>query len=153
MKDMQNAERAASLILRAKDFARRYKQREGEKDRAFLILGGLREQEKRTGRPITITEMARHSGLAVPNVSRLFKPYEEAGLLRREKQGRTVHIAITPQGEALLAKRKEIFLQELSAALGTLSEQEQDVFLTCGEKLLARLEGSAQEGIRGGAGC
>lgn len=86
MTEQECANRAASIILQAKDCIRRYKLREGEKDRAFMLLGGLREHESHTGQPVTITEMARVSGLAVPNVSRLIKPYEEAGLLRRENR-------------------------------------------------------------------
>lgn len=124
MTEQECANRAASIILQAKDCIRRYKLREGEKDRAFMLLGGLREHESRTGQPVTITEMARVSGLAVPNVSRLIKPYEEAGLLRREKQG-----------------------------LSVLGEEERGIFLACGEKLLAKLEEHLQRQDTGENGC
>ena len=87
MTERESAERAASMILRARDCVRRYKNHTREHGKTFMILGGLREYESRTGHPVTITEIARHSGLAVPNVGRLLKPLEEAGLLRREKQG------------------------------------------------------------------
>ena len=153
MTEQECANRAASIILQAKDCIRRYKLREGEKDRAFMLLGGLREHESRTGQPVTITEMARVSGLAVPNVSRLIKPYEEAGLLRREKQGRTVHIAITPKGEELLARRKKAFAENIAAVLSVHGEEERGIFLACGEKLLAKLEEHLQRQDTGENGC
>mgnify|MGYP005772063073 FL=1 len=153
MTERESAERAASMILRARDCVRRYKNHTREHGRIFMILGGLREYENRTGHPVTITEIARHSGLAVPNVGRLLKPLEEAGLLRREKQGRTVHVAITPQGDALLAEQREDFLRDVTASLSALDERERDIFLACGEKLLARLEEHLKNQSAGDIGC
>ena len=66
MDEREGAEYAASMILRARDCVRRYKMHAGENGKQFMILGSLRERENRTKRPITITEMARATGLALP---------------------------------------------------------------------------------------
>lgn len=65
-------DRAASLFFRFKETMQRILPSGSGK--IFSVLGGLHEFERRYGRPLTISEMARFSGLAVPNVSRLLKP-------------------------------------------------------------------------------
>ena len=140
MNERECAERAASMALRAKDCVRRYKLQAGGNGKRFMILSGLREHEMHTKRHITITEMARFSGLALPNVGRLIKPLEEEGLVCRRKQGRTVQVIITPKGDALLAAQREAFVRDITVALGALGEEEREAFLDCCAKLLARLE-------------
>lgn len=153
MDEREGAEYAASMILRARDCVRRYKMHAGGNGKRFMILGSLRERENRTGRPTTVTEMACATGLALPNVSRLLKPLEEEGLLRRERQGRTVHVVITPAGDALLAARKQDFVRDIGIALGALTDEERSSFLTCCEKLLMRLEEHLQKQETGGSAC
>lgn len=147
MDEQRSAERAVSMILQAKDCVRRYRLRSGI-DRKFIILGSLCEYENRTKRPITLTQIAQHTGVALPNVGRLLKPLEDEGLLRRERQGRTVHIVITPEGEALLAGQRKEFIRDVTAALSALTQEEQTFFLACCAKILARLETSLKEDAR-----
>ena len=102
----ESAERAASMLLRYKDCMRRYKSRTEDRGRKFKVLGSLREYEIRNGSPVTVSEISRDSGLAMPNVSRLLKPFERDGLIRREKRGRTVYVteraAFLSAGEKIL---------------------------------------------------
>ena len=153
MDEREGAEYAASMILRARDCVRRYKMRTGENGKQFMILGSLRGRDNRTGRPTTVTEMARATGRALPNVGRLLKPLEEEGLLRRERQGRTVHVVITPAGDALLAAQREDFVRDICVALGALTNEERDIFLASCEKLLTRLEEHLQKQSTGGSAC
>lgn len=140
----ESAERAASMLLRYKDCIRRYKSRTEDRGRKFKVLGSLREYEMRNGSPVTVSEISRDSGLAMPNVSRLLKPFERDGLIRREKRGRTVYVTITPKGNEVLEAQREIFISDIAAALGILTDAERDAFLSAGEKILQALENNPE---------
>ena len=140
MDEVKDAEFVVSLMLRMRACVRKYKSHSDDGGKIFTILGSLRDYETRTGRPVTVSEIARHSGLALPNVSRLLKPLEEDGYIRREKQGRTVSVIITAKGEHTLMQHRKEFISDVAEALGALSDEERKIFLTCNEKMLAQLE-------------
>ena len=140
----ESAERAASMLLRYKDCMRRYKSHTDDRGKKFKVLGSLREYEMRNGSPVTVSEISRDSGLAMPNVSRLLKPFERDGLIRREKHGRTVYVTITPKGNEALEAQREIFIGDIAAALGILTDAERHAFLSAGEKILQALENNPE---------
>ena len=140
MDEVKDAEFAVSLMLRMRACVRKYKLHSDDGGKIFTILGSLRDYETRTGRPVTVSEIARHSGLALPNASRLLQPLEEDGDLGREKQGRTVSVIITAKGEHTLVQHRKEFISDVAEALGALSDEERKIFFTCSEKMLAQLE-------------
>lgn len=46
---------------------------------------------------LTVSELARHLPIKLPTVLKHLKMLSEAGLVRREKQGRTVKVSLTPE--------------------------------------------------------
>lgn len=131
-------DRAASLFFRFKETMQRILPSGSGK--IFSVLGGLHEFERRHGRPLTISEMARFSGLAVPNVSRLLKPFEEKDLVKKVKHGRKVSIVLTEKGKNVLAQSGQKFIANIADAICALSESERAAFLTSSEKILDYLE-------------
>lgn len=153
MNDNKDAERALSLIFRFKDCMRRYKAQTEDRGKKFVILGSLREYEARNGRPVTVSEIARISGLAMPNVSRLLKPFEKEGLIQRKRSGRTVSVILTPEGDAALAAQRDLFEQDIASALGMLGEEERSRYLACREKILSFFESKLENLTAGETGC
>lgn len=148
MDKMHSAERAASLFFRFNDCMRRYKSRMSDGDKKLMVLGGLSDYEKRFGRPVTVTGIAKISGIALPNVSRLIKPFEEEGLLIRQKRGRTVSVVITPKGREALAASRCKLVGTIAHALGAFDGEEQEQFLILSEKLVNSLEKNSQINLR-----
>ena len=146
MSGTESAERAVSLFFRLKDSMHRFKSLDA--DKTFAVLGGLRELESRLQRPLTISEIARFSGLAVPNVSRVLRPLEQRGLTARVKRGRTVNVVITAAGYETLEKHRQNFIKKIAAALNALDENERELFLSCAEKMLDVLEKSDNNFLR-----
>lgn len=74
---------------------------ESRLDRAFAALSdpGRRAMLLRLEREqeLTISELARHLPIKLPTVLKHLKIMSEAGLVRREKQGRTVKVSLTPE--------------------------------------------------------
>ena len=140
MDEVKDAEFVVSLMLRMRACVRKYKSHSEDGGKIFTILGSLRDYETRTGRPVTVSEIARHSGLALPNVSRLLKPLEEDGYIRREKQGRTVSVIITAKGEHTLVQHRKEFISDVAEALGALSDEERKIFLPATKKCLQGLK-------------
>ncbi len=136
----QDAERAAKLLLRIREGVQRYKLMNGEASRKFAVLAGLADYERRTGRPVTMTQIATTLGMALPNVGRMLRPFEEEGTIVRKRQGRTVCVQITPAGQKLLDRQHDVFLQDAAEALSVLGEEERSLFLACGEKVIAKLD-------------
>jgi DNA-binding transcriptional ArsR family regulator len=61
-----------------------------EPSRRAMLLRLERERE------LTVSELARHLPIKLPTVLKHLKMLAEAGLVRREKQGRTVMVSLTP---------------------------------------------------------
>jgi MarR family transcriptional regulator, organic hydroperoxide resistance regulator len=85
--------------------------------------------------PLTVTEVARAARVAVPSATRALRALQRRGFVGRrddEDDGRLVTVALTPQGEIVLAEKqdwvrtrqREIFeglsASERSTATGTL---------------------------------
>lgn len=138
MNEDNYAERAASLFFRFKDSMHRLKP--PGSGNLFTVLGGLFEFEMRCKRPVTVSEIARFSGLAISNVSRLLRPFEEKGLIQKVKSGRTVSVTVTQAGMAVLDTFRQTFISNISLALSALSEDECESFISCGEKMLDKLD-------------
>jgi DNA-binding transcriptional ArsR family regulator len=62
-----------------------------EPSRRAMLLRLEREPE------LTVGELARHLPIKLPTVLKHLKMLSEAGLVRREKRGRTVRISLTPE--------------------------------------------------------
>ena len=135
----EDAERLIELMFRLRNCLHRYRQ-QTDKGRTYMILGSLREYEKRRGRPVTVSEIAHASGLALPNVSRLLTPIEQAGLIDRVKNGRTVNVVVTDEGNRRLNDFWNGFSGIIAGALGTLTERQRKDLLESGGKVADYLE-------------
>ncbi|HEX5184586.1 MAG TPA: metalloregulator ArsR/SmtB family transcription factor [Allosphingosinicella sp.] len=62
-----------------------------EPSRRAMLLRLERERE------LTISELARHLPIKLPTVLKHLNMLSEAGLVRREKRGRTVKVSLTPE--------------------------------------------------------
>jgi DNA-binding transcriptional ArsR family regulator len=62
-----------------------------EPSRRAMLLRLEREPE------LTVSELARHLPIKLPTVLKHLKMLSKAGLVRREKQGRTVKVSLTPE--------------------------------------------------------
>ncbi|HEY1605865.1 MAG TPA: metalloregulator ArsR/SmtB family transcription factor [Allosphingosinicella sp.] len=62
-----------------------------EPSRRAMLLRLERERE------LTVGELARHLPIKLPTVLKHLNVLSEAGLVRREKQGRTVKVSLTPE--------------------------------------------------------
>lgn len=139
MERTAESEQLIALMLRMNDCLRRYKQ-QADSGKTFMILGSLREYERRRGRPVTVTEIAHASGLALPNVSRLLTPIEQAGFIDRVKNGRTVNVVVTDEGNRRLNDFWNGFSGIIAGALGTLTERQRKDLLESGGKVADYLE-------------
>lgn len=122
MEQFDDAEKIVSAFFRLKDCLRRYRQTASGIDRKFVILGSLREYEATHGRPVTMTEIARTTGIALPNVSRVLAPLEREGYIARRKNGRTVSVVTTVRAEEELQKQRLVLLKEVHEALEPLDD-------------------------------
>ena len=146
MNDKERMERALPLLLRMKDCVRKGRMRSDDNGKTFLVLSSLSEYQSRIGRPATVSEIAHITGLALPNVSRLLTPIEQQGLIERVKEGRSVSIIITEQGNAVLADQRDVMLEGLGRALGELGDDELETYFAITEKILSSLEEYCEEG-------
>lgn len=145
MPDETAAERTASLVFRLRDCMRILRAHADDSEKRIFGLLGLHEYEQCNGSPMTMSEIARKSGLQLPNVGRLLHPFEEDGLIRRDKRGRTVYVSVTEKGKELLEKSYGLFLGDLQRdVLSALDDGELQVFLGCFEKIVAQLEKKAK---------
>ena len=141
MPDENPAERALSLMFRLKDCIRILRARTDENDRKIVMLAGLREYELHNGSPVTMSEIAKISGLKLPNVCRLLQPFESDGLVQREKRGRTVYVTVTQKGNEALKERYGKLLDELQRdVFEALDEDEAQSFIAGFEKIIRQLE-------------
>ena len=113
-----------------------------------FALANLREFELRNGRHATITDLVKLTGRAMPNVCRLLRPLEEKGLLRREKEGRSVCVRITPAGEAELERLRQKSDAMLTRALSAVPEEEQSRFFANCNAALSSLDEAVSEVIQ-----
>ncbi len=97
--------------------------------RKYKLLRGIRDYEKRTRKHITLSDISRFSGIALPNVSRYLKPFEEAGYIRREKNGRSVSIILTPKGNSVIAGHILDIMKHITLLLNSFPEDELPDFL------------------------
>ena len=153
MTDKDQADQVVSIFLRFKDCIRKYKQRVTGGKKSFIVLGSLLEYQLRTGRPVSVTEISRISGLALPNVSRLLVPLEQDGLICREKTGRTVSVIITEKGDAMLKSQWTEIIEDIKTALSNLSDEEYSAFTSAGEKILSSLEANFKNKSAGEEAC
>ncbi len=146
MQDETSAKRALSLTFRLRDCLRILKARADDEDKKLIMLAGLREYELNNGNPVTMSKISERSGLKLPNVCRLLQPFESDGLVRREKQGRTVYVTVTEKGIDVLKERYGRFITELQRdVFSALDEGEAQTFLACMEKIVMQLEKKAKK--------
>ena len=148
----EDAERLIELMFRLRNCLHRYRQ-QTDRGRTYVMLGSLREYEKHRGRPVTVSEIAHASGLALPNVSRLLVPLEQEGLICREKNGRTVSVIITQKGNAALEERSAEMRRYITAALNALTDEEYAAFASASEKILFSLENNLENTTAGDSAC
>ncbi len=153
MTDENGADRIIAVFLRLKDCMRKCRQKLSGGKNTFIVLGSLTEYEKRTGRHVTVSEISRISGLALPNVSRLLVPLEQEGLICREKNGRTVSVIITQKGNAALEERSAEMRRYITAALNALTDEEYAAFASASEKILFSLENNLENTTAGDSAC
>lgn len=139
MERTAESEQLIALMLRMNDCLHRYKQ-QADSGKTFMVLGSLREYERRRGRPVTVTEIAHASGLALPNVSRLLAPIEQAGLIERVKSGRTVNVIVTEEGNRQLDEFWNGFSKLIACAFERLTERQRKDLLESGGKVADYLE-------------
>ena len=146
MQDETSAKKALSLTFRLRDCLRILKARADDGDKKLIMLAGLREYELNNGNPVTMSKISERSGLKLPNVCRLLQPFESDGLVRREKQGRTVYVTVTEKGIDVLKERYGRFITELQRdVFSALDEGEAQTFLACMEKIVMQLEKKAKK--------
>ncbi|MCD8286165.1 MAG: winged helix-turn-helix transcriptional regulator [Clostridia bacterium] len=97
--------------------------------RKYRLLRGIRDYEQKNRKHITLTDISKASGIALPNVSRYLKPFEEAGYIRREKSGRSVCICITPKGNSVIAGHLMDVVRHITLLLNSFPENELPDFL------------------------
>lgn len=141
----EDAERLIELMFRLRNCLHRYRQ-QTDKGRTYVMLGSLREYEKRRGKPVTVSEIAHASGLALPNVSRLLTPLEQSGLVERVKCGRTVNVIVTKEGERRLKEYWDGFTTLIAEALEGIGQEEKDALLYAGAKIADHMERHTAKG-------
>ncbi len=97
--------------------------------RRYRLLKGIRDYELKNRKHITLTDIAKTSGMALSNVSRYIRPFEEAGYIKREKSGRTVELCITPMGNSVLAGHLMDIMKHVTLLLNSFPEEELPEFL------------------------
>ncbi len=97
--------------------------------RKYKLLKGIRDYEQKNRKHITLTDISKEAGIALPNVSRYLKPFEEAGYIKREKKGRSVSICITPKGNGVLAGHLMDIMKHITLLLNSFPEDELSDFL------------------------
>lgn len=110
-----------------------------EDSRKFLVLFNVRQYEKEYGKPLTISDISRISGIALPNVSRFLRPLEENGCIARKREGRTVYLTITERGNALLLERFTNMRAVIGEMLDGLTDEEISQYVSINEKICSRL--------------
>jgi len=103
--------------------------------------------------PLRLGDLATHEGIAPPTVSRLVDHLENAGLVRREtdrRDGRSVLVGLTSEGEALLAELRSTGTLLLETAMASLDDRDQRL-LTEAVPVLERLLEALGEGAPPGA--
>ena len=118
---------------------RRVEPLSGEDARKFLVLFNVRQYEKEYGKPLTISDISRISGMALPNVSRFLRPLEENGCIARKREGRTVYLTITEKGDAMLLERFTNMRSVIGEMLDGLTDEEILQYLSISEKICSRL--------------
>ncbi|MCD8372133.1 MAG: ArsR family transcriptional regulator [Clostridia bacterium] len=119
--------------LRSTDFYDR------ENSKKLHALQAIHKFEEENGKQMTISDISRITGIAMPNVSRFLRPLEESGYIERQRIGRTVYLHITADGDQLLAAKMAEMSDYLSEMLEALTEEEKAAYLTCSEKISAAL--------------
>ncbi|MCD7729444.1 MAG: winged helix-turn-helix transcriptional regulator [Clostridia bacterium] len=110
-----------------------------EDTRKIHVLRFIRGFSEKNGRQITISDISRQTGIAMPNVSRFLRPLEESGYIERQRIGRNVYMHITADGDQLLAAKIEEASVILKQMLDTLLEEELSVYVNCSEKISSAL--------------
>ncbi len=103
--------------------------------RQLCALHGISSCQAQNGRRMTITDVSNITGMALSNVSRFLRPLEEKGLVERRKEGRTVYLNMTAEGERLYNEKIAAVRVILYEMLGALTENETETFLNCSEKM------------------
>lgn len=97
--------------------------------RKYRLLKCIRDYEKKNRKHVTLSDISRTTGMALPNVSRYIKPFEEAGYIKREKSGRTVSICLTPKGNSVIAGHMMDIVKHITLLLNSFPEDELPDFL------------------------
>jgi DNA-binding MarR family transcriptional regulator len=74
--------------------------------------------------PLGLTELAEAQQVRPPTMTRIVNALEQAGLVAKRREGRTVSLSATPAGHALLQRARERRLAVLTARLHALSPAE-----------------------------
>lgn len=120
-----------------------------ENTRKLHALVAIHNFEINSGKQITISDISRITGIAMPNVSRFLRPLEEGGYVERQRIGRTVYLHITADGDQLLAAKLDEMGSYLSEMLDVLDEEETAIFLNCSEKISAALHNIIEQNKTG----
>ncbi|HEX7292249.1 MAG TPA: MarR family transcriptional regulator [Conexibacter sp.] len=127
--------------------ARRLRQESGTEGETSPTLTAALATVEREG-PLTPSALARHERIQRPTATRVVARLEEAGLVARTTDPadrRVSHVAITPQGRALLKRIRSRKNQYLAQRLRTLSPVERETLADAAailERLLVDADGS-----------
>ncbi|MCW2887320.1 MAG: hypothetical protein QOE54_6471 [Streptosporangiaceae bacterium] len=101
---------------------------------AASTLGRLRRQG-----PVRLTSLATEEGVTQPSMTQLVQRLERQGLAARvadPSDGRVVLVAITDAGRELVDQRRRARLEQLTALLAALSEQDEQALTTAAHAAL-----------------
>ncbi|MCD8295377.1 MAG: MarR family winged helix-turn-helix transcriptional regulator [Clostridia bacterium] len=113
--------------------------------RKYRLLKGIRDYEKKYRKHITLSDIAHQSGMALPNVSRYLKPFEEAGYIERQKSGRTVFLCITAKGNSVIAGHLMDIVRHITLLLNSFPEDELPDFLEKCDKFSETIHNVAEK--------
>lgn len=104
-----------------------------------LSLSAARLVEPLEGRPtVTVSELARHAGVAVPTATRMLQGLEQRGMVTRQRMAgneRVVEVALTPEGADALDGQRQRLRAAQRRTFTSLTADERKVCLTLLDKL------------------
>lgn len=104
-----------------------------------LSLSAARLVEPLEGRPtVTVSELARHAGVAVPTATRMLQGLEQKGMVTRQRMAgneRVVEVALTPDGADALDNQRQRLRAAQRRTFGSMTPEERKVCLTLLDKL------------------
>lgn len=117
---------AAELVVRFEQLVRLVRSLSPPSGLSLTAAAALGTLE-RSG-PRRLTALAAREGVTQPAMTQLIARLEQAGLVRRapdSADGRVVEVHITPEGAALLARRRAVRAERLAGILADLDPRQQ----------------------------